>query len=40
MLKTNSQFLSFQEKQYVNIASELSGQAYDIDLWQKHGDQQ
>ena len=40
MIKTNSQFLSFQEKQYVNIASELSGQAYDIDLWQKQGDQQ
>ena len=40
MIKTNSQFLSFQEKQYVNIASELSGQAYDIDQWQKQGDQQ
>ena len=40
MIQTNSTDLTFQEKQYVDLASELSNQPYDIDLWEKQGAQQ
>ena len=40
MIQTKPPLLPFQEKQYAIIASSLSGQAYDIDQWQKQGEQQ
>ena len=40
MIQFKSDRLSFQEKQYVDLASELSNQPYDIDIWEKQGAQQ
>ena len=40
MIQTKSDHLTFQEKQYVDLAATLSNQAYDIDLWEKQGAQQ
>ena len=40
MIQFKSEDLSLQEKQYVDLASELSNQPYDIDLWEKQGEQQ
>ena len=40
MTQTNHAHLTFQEKQYVDVASSLSGQPYDIDQWHKQGQQQ
>ena len=37
MIQTKTDRLSFQEKQYVEVATNLSGVAYDIDLWEKSG---
>ena len=39
-MQFKTDILSFQEKQYVDLASELSNQPYDIDLWEKQGEQQ
>ena len=40
MIQCKSEDLSLQEKQYVDLASELSNQPYDIELWEKQGAQQ